>query len=95
MGQHETAFLVAAKKSQNTFSGVAQNKIGARGGAVADTQPDDFGSATEKVTSLRKIRVFAYDGEAVFGSVLPDLAVGSSSETAVADMGRIWVDLVE
>jgi hypothetical protein len=94
MRKHQTAFL-AAIESQNAHRGVSQDKIGARGGTVADAQPDHFGRAAEKETSLREIRVFADDGETIIQGVLPNLDVGGSAKAAIPEMDRTGVEIGE
>jgi len=95
MREHQTAFFARFKKCLNAFGGVAQNKIGARGGAVADTQPDDFGSAAEQGTSLRKIGIFGDNDEAVVPGILSDLDIRSSTQSAIGDVKGAGVDLGE
>jgi len=88
MRQHQAAFFATGKEGMNPQSCVAQDKIGARGGTVADTQPDDFGRTTEEETSLRKIRILAGDGEAVFRGVLQT----SMSDAPRRPQSRRWTE---
>lgn len=72
----------------DAFGGVAQNKIGACGSAIADVQPNHFGWAAEKCAHHREIRVLGDDGEAIRYGILPDLGVRSSSQATILNMGR-------
>jgi hypothetical protein len=42
MSKDEAAFSAVGKKCIDAWGGVAQNKLGAHRGAVADAQPDDL-----------------------------------------------------
>ncbi len=95
MGQHQTAFFVAGKKCLNASDGIAQNKIGARGGAVADTQPNDFGSAAKQSASLKKVGIFGDDDEAIVPGILPDFDVRCSTQPAIRNVYRAGVDIGE
>jgi hypothetical protein len=55
MRKNQAAFFVAGKEGLNPQHGVAKYKIGARSGAIADTQPYDLGRAAKEETSLREI----------------------------------------
>jgi hypothetical protein len=90
MRQHQ-ATLLAAVKSLNARYCIPQNEIGAPGSAVADAQPNDFGWAAEKKTSLREIRVFADDREVIYLRILPDLNVRGSAKAAIPKMNRTGI----
>lgn len=93
MREHQATLFGLGKEGMNARGGVAQNKIGACHGAVADAQPDHLGRTAEKKASLREVRILADDGEVVCLGVLPDLRVGSSAKTAIAKVERAGVEI--
>jgi len=93
MRKDQTTLFDLGKEGMNARGGVAQNKIGACGGAVADAQPDHLGRTAEKEASLREIRILADDGEVVCLGVLPDLRVGSPAKATIAKVKRTGVEI--
>ena len=57
--------------------------------AVADAEPDDFGRVSVKQTTLLKVGVLGDDGETVSAGILPNVLVGKSKQTALADVRAV------
>jgi len=73
----------------------SQELLNGRGRAIAAPDPDDLGRMAEEETSLMKICVFADDGEALSGGIVPDGFVGGLAQADVSDVLRLWIHLVK
>ena len=81
---HEKCAFRVLGKSKKMPVVESQSLLDGRSRTIAATDPQHLGRMAEQETSLMKVRVFADEGEASLGGIVPDRLVGGFAEADVA-----------